>query len=524
MPGQEKGSSSRCLRDVLIDAATRNPDAPFLTTVNYRGDELTATFGEFYSASRTLAKKLHSLGIRSRHTCVLHIGNSYEFMLAFWALQLIGSTVAPTITQSSSDELRYVVEHSDAWAVISEPQYSDKATSVWPRGTRVYELAVVADGSVQLNGEQIVDGSFAVFDDEELGRGLPNECALLLYTSGSTARPKGVRLGQEGSIQTAECFANQLRLHDDDVVLTCMPLFHVNGLFLQMLPAVISGCRFVLVPKFSASSYWEWVARYRVTIAHLVAGPIRILLQQESDSGPHDGLRLMTFGLPLDNAEISDFENRHAVPLLMAWGMTESSGAATLMPLYFGRRPGHQSIGRQMHGWQVIAASEEGLPLGPGEVGEMCIQGPGTMLGYLKDDAATTATFAGGWLRTGDLGYVDEDGYYHFVERMKDMLKPSGENVAASEVERTLLLHPGVKECAVLGLPDSLRYEKVVAYVVPSGEPPSASALQEHCAKHLASFKVPSDVIFVPDLPRSSVGKILKGQLRERQDNHYANG
>ncbi len=517
MPEREKRNPSRCLRDVMVDAATRNPTAPFLTTVNYRGDELTATYGEFYSASRALARKFHSLGICSMHTCVLHIGNSYEFILAFWALQLIGSTVAPTITQYSSDELCYVLEHSDAWAVISEPQYADKATSVWPAGTRVYELTVAADGSAQLNGEQIQDGSPGAFDDEELGHGQPNECALLLYTSGSTARPKGVRLGQEGSIKTAECFANHLRLHDDDVVLTCMPLFHVNGLFLQMLPAVVSGCHFVLMPKFSASNYWGWIARYRATVAHLVAGPIRILLQQETDSGPHHGLRLMTFGLPLDKGEISDFESRHAVPLLMAWGMTESSGAATLMPLYFGRRPGHQCIGMQMHGWQVIVASDGGLPLAPGEIGEMCIKGPGTMLGYLKDDTAMDAVaFAGGWLHTGDLGYVDEDGYYHFVERMKDMLKPSGENVAASEVESILLLHAGVKDCAVIGLPDSLRYEKVVAYVVASAEPPSGSTLREHCAKHLASFKVPSDVIFVPDLPRSSIGKILKGQLRER--------
>lgn len=337
---------------------------------------------------------------------------------------------------------------------------------------------------------------------------------MILYTSGTTSRPKGVMLGAAGSLYTATSYANQLRLRGDDTVLTCMPLFHVNGMFLQLASTLVAGARFVLAERFSVSRYWSWLSDHEVTVAHLVAGPIRLLLEATPEPPSHR-LRTMSFGLPLADAEIAEFEARFGIPLRMVWGSTETCCGGTMMPLDFGARPGLQQIGPAMAGWEVRAVREDFSTCAPGEVGELVVRSPGVMLGYHRDPEASAECLREGWVRTGDLGRRDEDGYFEFVDRIKDMLKPGGENVAASEVERVLLAAPGVRECAVVGVPDPVRTELVVAVVVADpGAPPTAAELTAHCRERLAAFKVPAAVEFRDSLPKTSIGKVRKGELR----------
>lgn len=493
-------------------------DHPFLTFQTLEGDVERYSYGDFYDRVRQLAGGLRENGLRPGDRCIVHTGNTPGFMLAFWALQEAGAVAIPTIVQYSQDELNYVARHSGAWGVVTTEELLATAT-----------LAV--DG---LDCRLIVEGTAQpdVISLKELmahGRSQPSPAspdglALILYTSGTTSRPKGVMLGQPGSLFTATSYAQHLRLTPQDTVLTCMPLFHVNGMFAQMAPAVLSGSEFVLTPRFSASRYWEWAMEHEVTMMHQINGPIRLLLAAEPTAADrHHRVRGMTFGLPLLAEEIEAFHRRFGIPLLMLWGLTETSCGGTLMPVGPGFRYGHQHVGPQMHGWEVrIVDPDRSEPpdlreLEPGKVGEMAVRSEGVMRGYLNDPDATAAALQDGWVRSGDLGFRDDNGYFHFVDRIKDMLKPSGENVAASEIEAAITEHPAVEECAVIGVPDPVRTELVVSLVVATpGMVLTAEEIRAWCAERLAPFKVPTIVEFHDELPKTSVGKIRKGELRQQ--------
>jgi acyl-CoA synthetase (AMP-forming)/AMP-acid ligase II len=501
----------RRLISALRHWARTAEDHPFLTFRDLDGVQERHTYGAFYDRVRRLAGGLLESGLRPGDRCIVHTGNTPGFMLAFWALQAAGAVPIPTIVQYSEDELGYVVRHSGAWGVIT-----------------TQELATTARAALDgLDCRLIVEESAGedVMSLQELTangrpgpeRGSADDLALIMYTSGTTARPKGVMLGQQGALYTAASYAQHLRLTPADTVLTCMPLFHVNGMFLQMAPAVLSGSQFVLTPRFSASRYWEWVAEHEATMTHLISGPIRLLLAADPAAGDRrDEVRGMTFGLPLLADEIEDFQERFRIPLMMVWGLTETGCGGTLMPLGHAARPGHQHIGPPMIGWEVQAVDPGLRALEAGEVGELVVRSPGVMHGYYNDPDATAATLQDGWVRTGDLGFRDDHGYFHFVDRMKDMLKPSGENVAASEIEGVIEEHPCVAECAVIGIPDPIRTELVIALVVPrDGTSVSADEIKACCSERLARFKVPSIVEFRDELPKTSIGKIRKGELRQ---------
>jgi carnitine-CoA ligase len=503
------------LSDALAHAASAAPDRPFLTFCAGDGGEERLAYGEFYDQVRRLAAGLVQLGVRPGDRCLIHLPNSVAFMLAFWAAHEAGAIAVPTVAGSSADELGFVVSHCEPSVIITDVAGRPAVSQAMESGPQP-PVVIAGTPAAPDAGVLLLDDLLAAHEPLTRARTSEGDEAVLLYTSGTTSRPKGAVLSHRGCLYTGESNAQHLRLRPTDRTLTCLPLFHVNGMLLQMLPVVLTAGSIVLAHRFSVSRYWDWVVRHEVTMAHLVAGPVRLLLAADGGPGPDDHhVRAMTFGLPLTGAEIGDFERRFGIPMSMAWGLTESGAAGTLMPLYFGRRPGHQAIGRRMLGWDVCVVDEDDRELAPGEVGELVIRSPGVMLRYHRDPAATVATLRGGWLHTGDLGYRDADGYFHFVDRMKDMIKPSGENVAAGEVERVLLEHPDVVECAVVGVPDAIRSEAVKAYVVTRASSTlDLQGVRSHCGERLASFKVPTLVEFRPELPKTSIGKVNKGALR----------
>lgn len=506
------GDDPRRLVSTLRHWARTAEDHPFLTFRDLEGRAERDTYGSFYDRVRRLAGALLEEGLRPGDRCIVHTGNTPGFMLAFWALQEAAAVPIPTIVHYSEDELRYVARHSGAWGVITTTEHVSTAlAAIDGLDCRL----IVEGGGAELDAPSLVELTARGRAPQD--RGSADDLSLIMYTSGTTARPKGVMLGQAGSVYTARSYAQHLRLTPADTVLTCMPLFHVNGMFLQMAPAIISGSEFVFTPRFSASQYWEWVADHEATMTHLINGPIRLLLAADRTSAEGcNEVRGMTFGLPLLVDEIERFEQRFGIPLMMAWGSTETSSGATLMPLGPGARQGHQHVGPPMLGWEVQAVDPDFRELPAGDVGELVVRSPGVMRGYHDDPAATAATLHDGWVRTGDLGFRDEYGYFHFVDRMKDMLKPSGENVAASEIEGAINEHPGVEECAVIGIPDPIRSELVIALVVRApGAAVTAEEITAWCKVRLARFKVPSIVEFHNELPKTSIGKIRKGELRK---------
>jgi crotonobetaine/carnitine-CoA ligase len=490
--------------------AAATPGAPFLCFQGIDAVEGRWTYAEFADAVVAVAGRLALLGVGRGDRVVLHTGNSPAFMVAFWAVLETGAVAVPTIAQYSTDELRFVLEDCDARLIVSTRALEATATAA----AGELDCRVIAEADLVVGRpehRESGDSSAASTD--------PDDPAIVLYTSGTTSRPKGVMLSHGALLYGARTFAEHFRLQRGDTTLTCLPLFHVNGLALQMLPALLSGSKLVIAPRFSASRYWGWVADHEVTAAHLVAGPIRVLLRnQPSASESHHQLRFMSHGMPLDEPEIAEAESRFGAPLVMVWGSTETGCGGTLMPLDYGRRPGYQRIGPAMRGWEVAVVdpgTHDHAPQSDGQPGELVVRGPGTMLGYLGQPEATAEALRDGWVHTGDIGWRDEDGYFRFVDRLKDMLKPSGENVAAGEIERVLLEHPGVAKCAVVGLPDAVRMELVAAVIVPVEAVQLTEAeIRDWCAGRLAAFKVPSVVEFRDSLPETSIGKVRKAEVK----------
>jgi acyl-CoA synthetase (AMP-forming)/AMP-acid ligase II len=219
----------------------------------------------------------------------------------------------------------------------------------------------------------------------------------------------------------------------------------------------------------------------------------------------------------LADTEIAAFQQRFGVPLLMVWGLTETCCGATLMGLGHAQRPEHQNLGRALRGWEVRAVDSSGLTVPTGEHGELFVASPGIMSGYHRDEEATRLTIRDGFVATGDLGFVDDEGYVHFVSRIKDMLKPNGENVAAQEIADALERHPDVEEAAAFGVDDPITAERVIAAVVlRAGRTPAMSDLREHCSTLLAAFKVPSQIYAVESIPKTSIGKQQVTALKTR--------
>lgn len=505
------------LSSVLRYWAEHAPQRPCLAFWASDSKITRLRYGDFYARVQRVAEGLNALGLRPGDRCVIHLENSVAFMLAFWACHELQAIAVPTVVAAAEDELRFILGHCEPALVFVGTSDIGKVTRACSR--------LSSRPTIVVDSPETEDPSLHPMDDlpgssQYVAGGEPTDVACILYTSGATARPKGVMLSHAGSLFAGETLGQHLRIRPDDRVLTCLPLFHVNGLYLQMLPTLMAGAELILTPRFSVSQYWRWVNTFDVTVAHLVAGPIRLLVDREPSALDRaHRLRVMTFGLPLDDQEICQFEERFGVPLSMGWGLTESCCGGTHMPLYAGRRPGYQAIGRAELGWEVRVVGEAGDELPRGAIGELVIRSRGLMLGYYQDPIGTAAALRDGWLLTGDLGFADDENYFHFAARKKDMLKTDGENVAASDVERVLNEHAAVVESAVVGFPDRIRGEVGYAFVVVDPQLNlDLKELSAFCQARLPKFKVPVEFEIRSSLPKTSIGKVAKGRLLAKTD------
>jgi len=296
-----------------------------------------------------------------------------------------------------------------------------------------------------------------------------------------------------------------------------LPLFHANAQYYSVMSALVTGATVVLGARFSATGWVDTAIRHAATVGSLFAAPIRMILAKPSRPRwrSHD-LRVVAFAQNLTSAEHAAWERDVGAPLLQLYGMTETIGPPLMNPLWTGRR--HDSLGRVALGYRCRITDRDGACVAPGQVGELRVGGvPGVslMAGYLNDPDATAQALTDGWLRTGDLVREDPDGLLTFVARAKDMIKRAGENIAAGEIEDVLMGHPGVLDAAVVGIPDPIRDETIVAFVVTADGEIDADALRQWCADRLARFRVPEFFTGRTALPRTSVGKIQKQVLRE---------
>jgi len=299
-----------------------------------------------------------------------------------------------------------------------------------------------------------------------------------------------------------------------------LPLFHAGAQLHAFVPMLLVGGGIALMERFSASRFVDQAIRYEATLAALFAAPIRMLLAQPPTVVEgRTPLRAISYAQNITVAQFDAWHERFKAPLQQIWGMTETMSLPLMQPLDFPRKP--LSMGMPVLGYECKVVDPQGEEVPPGSVGELIVRGePGVSLmkGYFKNPGATAETIRDGWLYSGDNAWMDEDGYFFFVDRKKDMIKRAGENVSASEVEETLRQHPAVFDAAVVGMPDPVRDQMIKAYVIlQPGATATAGELIQWCRARLSSFKIPELVDFRDAFPRTSVGKIQKHLFEERQ-------
>jgi long-chain acyl-CoA synthetase len=345
----------------------------------------------------------------------------------------------------------------------------------------------------------------------------PTDTGVILYTSGTSGTPKGVCLSFDNLVRNVETCIEHMRIPPDAVLLSVLPQFHSFGFTAMTLVPLLLGASVWYLPRFSPTAVVGMIAEKRITVFMAVASMYAALLQlKQVEPGALGTLTLaISGGEPLAPAVASAFEERFGVEICEGYGLTETSPVVSINQPW-DRRPG--SVGRPLPGVEVIAADVDGRALPVGQQGELLIRGHNVMRGYYNQPWETANVLRGGVLRTGDLGYVDRDGFVFITGRAKELIIIGGENVHPREIEVVLAEHPAVAEAAVVGRPDALRGDVPIAFVLlKPGLRASALELREHCRTRLAGYKVPREVHVADDLPRGPTGKILKRALPGRQ-------
>jgi carnitine-CoA ligase len=427
-------------------------------------------------------------------------------------------------------EIAYLLDLLEPAALVVGTDFTDRLNDADIRSGSV-KLAVVIGGDDSLSQAikcastterwSDLQARGATDNDAPLQRPSPQDLFQLLLTSGTTGPPKAVMLSHETRLRSAYRVALHSRMRQDDVVLNPFPFFHINCLDSAIFPALVTGCTAVLFESFSASTFWPIVRAEGATVVSIMPTVMRAVSARPPALEDSDHrVRLLLGALRPSRQELASFLQRFAIPRYeTGYGLTEAGMAVTQtmsdLDLHY------PSIGLPMFDRTVDLLDEQGRSVPTGDAGEIvvrCEPPSSVMTGYWKDPDATAAALRGGWLHTGDLARVDADGFLYFVGRLKDVIKRSGENVGAEEVEAVLLEHPGIGEAAVIGVPDDFRDEAVMACIVASaGETALTLAdVQDFCKTRLAAFKVPTQMVVLDDLPRGLLGKVDKKALRAR--------
>lgn len=504
----------RSLRDLLDERTERHPDKTWLVFEDAGGTVREWTYREFSRRIDELAAGLAGLGVGRGDAVAVHLRNSPEVLETWFAAATLGAVFVPSNIANTAPELQHVLTHSGAVLVVTQREFLDVVTAAVPQECRV-ALARTDD---PVDGTLLLDDLRATGQEPPRPALGPDDVVEMIFTSGTTARPKGVLLTHGNALHSGERSSRALLLDAADRCLTALPVFHVNAQSLTVLGSLTVGGTAIVLEEYRASKFWDQVRAHGATQTSLVAMLARTLLAQPPRPTDSDHrLRRVFYALNITLAERDAFEERFGVELINGYGLSETMTLVTAAPVYGPKR--WPSIGLPLHDRVVRLVGPDGEDVPHGEVGEVVVSGrPGRtiMLGYHRDPEATDRALRDGWFRTGDNAYADERGYLYFFDRGKDMIKRAGENISTVEVESALLDHPEIAEAAVLGVPDPIRDEAVKAFVaLTPGSALDVAAIQEFCRTRLASFKVPTEVVLLAELPKTSIGKIEKKRLRE---------
>lgn len=489
--------------------------------------ETRLSFAQLNGAANQVANALLERGIQKGDKVALSCLNLPYFPIVYYGILKAGGVVVPLSVLLKHNEVHYHLEDSQAKAY-----FCFEGNEALPMGKEGYEGFLKTDtcssffsitanpaapspfGKTETLGQLMANAAPTV----STAQTLESDTAVIIYTSGTTGQPKGAELSHSNLLLNAIMTRDLMRLTVDDVMLTTLPLFHIFGQTVQMNTGILIGCTNALLPRFTPDGVFDLMLKEKVT---MFAGvPTMYWALSHADIAPtkieeiSKNLRIsVSGGASLPVAVLKDFESKFNVPILEGYGMSEGSPIVTFNKLTRPRKPG--SVGSAVWGVQVKLVDDKGNQVAQGEKGELLYRGHNVMKGYFNKPEANAQTLTDGWLHSGDIAIMDEDGDYFIVDRIKDMIIRGGFNVYPREVEDVLMKHPAVSLVAVIGVPDDKLGEEIKAIVVlKEGHSILPEGLSAFAKSELAAYKYPRIVEIRDALPLSATGKILKKILR----------
>ncbi|WP_458413486.1 AMP-binding protein [Schinkia sp. CFF1] len=495
--------------------ANENPKARFV-----RFQNVDLTYGQFHQAGNKMANVIKSLNLSKGQKCAVMLPNSPEFLTAWLGLARLGVIEVPINTSYRGDLLQYILNKAECQAIVISSQWVERIEQISDALTHLRHVIVVGnDYESETLPSPILCHSFEtlmanVCDDPVDVDIKPSDPSLILFTSGTTGPSKGAILCHRANFSLAETCCDLMNYSAEDRFFTVFPLFHVNARYATILPALLAGADVVMHERFSASKFWDICRAEQITTFTYMGSLLTILMKQPERSDDAENPVRQIQGAPVPLEIYEDFEKRFNIKITEAYGSTEVGLAMVNRAETF--RLG--SCGKAVPIYEVEIHDENDNPCPIGEVGEIVVRPREANVlfsGYYGMPEATVETWKNLWFHTGDRGQMDEDGYYYFVDRKKDVIRRRGENISSYEIERVINTHPKIKEAALVGVPSELSEEEVLAVVVlREGEFLEPEELLDFCQPRMAYFAVPRYIRYVKEFPRTPSQRIEKYKLR----------
>lgn len=503
------------LGSLLRNRAALNPERLAYIDGNL---DLRLSYEQLHQRVSQLGNAFLAAGIAKGERVGLLIMNSAEFVESYFALATIGAVVVPLNWRLVPDELEFILKDSGTRRLIFGEEFLEGVAELHSRGDKtdiMHWLQVDGDAEIAHFAEsygQFRDSGdtqepeYGAYDDDML---------YIMYTSGTTGLPKGVVHTHHTSFWGVLTIAASCDYHDNDVFISPLPMFHVGALT-PLTVNIYRGIASVVMRTFDPAHAWQLIEKERVTIGLMVPAMLNFMLQvQKPDASAYEGLRWMMTGAAPVPISLTEAYHKLGVCLLQVYGLTETCGPACVMDLeYVDKKPG--STGKAFYFSDVKIAGDDGLEVPREDAGEVWVRGAHIMQEYWNRPDATAETLVDGWLRTGDVGVMDADGYVFIQDRMKDMIISGGENVYPAELENVLMSHPDVAEAAVIGQTSEKWGESPLAILVRTRDDLTEAEVLNFCQGKMAAFKQPKAAVFIEEIPRNPSGKILKRILREQ--------
>lgn len=509
------------------EAVERNATSVFIEISGQK-----VTYQECFDRSLWTASMFKTLGIAKGDRVALFLPNCPEFLYCWFGLSMIGAVSVPINTAYKRDETFYILDNAEASALVAHQSLLTVAGPASEIANKLISKLYVLDENVDnqltttnLNGWRDFYECWnsqppADIDDTVL----PDDISMLVYTSGTTGNPKGVQVTHLMYVAAGQGFAYWTDATSSDRFFTCLPYFHANAQYYSTMGTMAAGATLIVESRFSASRFWTQVKESRATVVNFIGMMMPVLSKQPSSDDDRDNRVRLFYGSPAFSKEFLEaFQHRFGTEVIVGFGMTETC-YGTIESLGESRRSNSSGLPRR-HPNEAFEnllkiADDLGNTLPPGQIGEISIKNPAITPGYWRNEEQSRSSLRDGWLYTGDLGWLDDDGYLYFIDRKKDVIRRRGENISSQEVEDVIKRHTSVLDCAVIAVPSELGEDEVKAYVLPrDGIELEAEEIVYWCADNLAYFKVPRYIELREDLPRTPSLRVRKDVLRqERED------